>query len=43
MWINARGQNAEQAHVVSIKVEMKWTGMWRAMKQLRGLAGGSEF
>lgn len=33
MWTEARGQNLEQAHVGGIKVEMKWTGMWWAMKE----------
>lgn len=41
MWTEARGQNTEQAHVAGIKVEMKWTGMWWAMKELGDLDGGN--
>lgn len=34
MWTEAQGQNAEQAHVAGIKAEMRWTGVWWAMKVL---------
>lgn len=36
MWTGARGQSAEQAHVAHIRAEMKWTGMWWAMKEFKG-------
>ena len=42
MWTEARGQNTERAHVADIKVEMKWTGSWRAVKEFEGSDGEKE-
>lgn len=41
MWTEAWDQNTDQAPVGGIKVDVKWTGMWWAMKDSGDIENGN--